>query len=136
MHIALNTTVEVIARLQVIQDLCQEIATRLEDEGSAQTIPLNFEYEGRRTALIEIAEEIGKTMLVLESITTPGQLDEAIQALFGYIEQRKAQNEEAQASNAEHKHNFRMSGLYFTPRGAITGCEKALEWLREALKAS
>jgi hypothetical protein len=130
-----HTSIEVIARLRVIQDLCEKIATRLEDEGSAQTIPLNFEYEGRRTALLEIAEEIGKTMVILES-ATPTQVEEAINALFGYIEQRKTQNEDAQASNAEYKHNFRMSSLYFTPRGAITGCEKALEWLRESLKAS
>jgi hypothetical protein len=136
MHTAQNTTVEMIERLRVIQGLCEEIATRLEDEGSAQTIPLNFEYDGRRTALLEIAEEIGRTMISLEGATTPNQVDEAIQALFSYIERLKVQNEEAQAHNVEYKHNFRMSGLYFTPCGAITGCEKALEWLRESLKAS
>jgi hypothetical protein len=136
MHTAQHTSIEVIARLRVIRDLCEKIATRLEDEGSAQTIPLNFEYDGRRTALLEIAEEIGRTMVSLEGTTTPTQVDEAIQMLFGYIEKRKTQNEEAQAQNAGHKHNFRMSGLYFTPRGAISGCEKALEWLRESLKAS
>jgi hypothetical protein len=136
MRTAQNTTVEVIERLRVIQGLCEEIATRLEDEGSAQTIPLNFEYDGRRAALLEIAGEISKTMLSLANATSPNQVDESIQALFKHIEQRKAENEEAQARNVEHKHNFRKSGLYFTPRGAITGCEKALEWLRESLKAT
>ena len=74
-------------------------------------------------------------MRSLERATTPAQVDASIQVLFRYIEELKAQNEEAHARNTEHKQNFRMSGLYFTPRGAITGCEKALEWLRESLKA-
>jgi hypothetical protein len=136
MQTAQQTTVEIISRLRVIQDLCAEIAARLEDEGVAQTIPRNFEYDGRRTALLEIAEEISKTMLLLEAATTSDQIDETIQALFDHIEQRKTQNEEAQAQNVEYKHNFRMSSLYFTPGGAIAGCDKALEWLRESLKSA
>lgn len=136
MHIAQNTAVEVIERLRVIQGLCEEIATRLEDEASAQTIPRNFEYEGRRTALLEIAEEIGQAMHSLEGATTPDQVDETIQVLFEHIEQRKQLNTEDQSNNVEYQHNFRMSSLYFTPRGAIVGCEKALEWLRESLKSA
>ena len=136
MNMAQHTAVDVIGRLRVIQGLCEEIATRLEDEGSAQTIPRNFEYEGRRTALLEIAEEIGKTMLSLETAASPHQVDESIQTLFGNIENRKQQNEEEQSRNLEYQHNFRMSELYFTPRGAIAGCEKALEWLRESLKSA
>jgi hypothetical protein len=136
MDITKNTSTEVIERLRMIKGLCVEIATRLEDEASAQTIPRNFEYDGRRNALLEISVEIGHVMQELHSVTSPEQVDTTIQALFKQIEQRKQKNTEAQAQNAEYQHNFRMSGLYFTPRGAITGCEKALEWLRESLKSA
>src|SRR5436190_6861726 len=102
MHAAQQTAVEIISRLRVIQGLCAEIATRLEDEGVAQTIPRNFEYDGRRTALLEIAEEISRTMLLLEG-EAADQVDETIQALFEHIERCKTQNEEAQAQNGEYK---------------------------------
>jgi hypothetical protein len=136
MHAAQNTAVEVIERLRTIQGLCGEIATRLEDEASAQTIPRNFEYDGRRTALLETAEEISKVMVLLELTTSPDQIDKLLQNLFGYIEARKQQNADEQARNVEYQHNFRMSGLFFTPRGAIAGYDKALEWLRESLKSA
>ncbi len=136
MDITQNTTTEVIERLRIIESLCVEIATRLEDEASAQTIPRNFEYDGRRNALLEIGVEIGQAMRKLECVTSPEQVDAAVQTLFEHVEQRKLKNAEAQAQNAEYQHNFRMSGLYFTPRGAIAGCDKALEWLRESLKSA
>lgn len=125
---------DVIERLRVIQGLCQDIATRLEDQASAQTIPRNYEYDGRRTAMLEIADEIGKTITALEDVCDPKQIDESVQALLTQVETRKQRNLEEQERNQEFQHNFRMNGLYFTPRGAIAGCEKALEWLHASLK--
>jgi hypothetical protein len=136
MPIALHTATEVIERLRVIQGLCGEIATRLEDEASVQTIPRNFEYEGRRTALLAIAGEIGKTMTDLESISEPEKLGDCIQGLFEQVETRKKLNLEEQERNQEYQNNFRLSGSYFTPRGEVAGCEKTLEWLRESLKSA
>ena len=126
--------IDVIERLRVIQGLCEDIATRLEDEASAQTIPRNYEYEGRRTALLEIAGEIGKTMTALEGLSDPQQINEIVQTLLTQVETRKQHNLEEQERNQEFQSNFRMNGLYFTPRGAIAGCEKALEWLHTSLK--
>ena len=134
MMVVQQTAVDVIERLRVIQGLCKDIATRLEDEASAQTIPRNYEYEGRRTALLEIASEIGKTMTTLEGISDPKVVNTKVRALLSQVEVRKQQNQEEHERNEEFRHNFRMSGLYFTPKGAIAGCEKALEWLHASLK--
>jgi hypothetical protein len=129
-----HTAVDVIERLKVIQGLCQDIATRLEDEASVQTIPRNYEYEGRRTALLEIASEISKTMTTLENASDPKVVNENVRALLSQIETRKQHNQGEHERNEEFRHNFRMSSLYFTPKGAIAGCEKALEWLYASLK--
>ena len=107
---------------------------RLEGEASAQTIPRNYEYEGRRTALLEIAGEIGKTMTVLDSVSDPKVVNENVHALLTQIETRKQHSQEEKERNEEFRHNFRMNGLYFTPQGAIVACEKALEWLHASLK--
>jgi hypothetical protein len=130
-----STSTEVIERLRMIQALCLEIANRLEDEASAQTIPRNFEYEGRRSALLTIADEISKTIDTLEQDSSSDKVRDSIQTLYTQVEARKQQNQEEQERNVDYQHNFRMSGLYFIPRGAVTGCEKALEWLRESLKS-
>lgn len=134
MMVIQQTAVDVIERLRVIQGLCKDIATRLEDEASAQTIPRNYEYEGRRTALLEIASEIGKTMTTLEGISDPKVVNENVRSLLTQVQARKQRNQEEHKRNEEFRHNFRMSGLYFTPQGAIAGCEKALEWLHASLK--
>lgn len=134
MMVGQQTAVDVIERLRVIQGLCKDIATRLEDEASAQTIPRNYEYDGRRTALLDIAGEIGKTMTTLEAISDAKVVDEHVRALLSHVETRKQRNQEEQERNEEFRHNFRMSGLYFTPKGAIVACEKALEWLHASLK--
>lgn len=129
-----QTAVDVIERLRVIQGLCQDIATRLEDEASAQTIPRNYEYDGRRTALLEIADEIGKTIIALEDISDAKVVDEQVSALLSQVETRKQRNQEEQERNEEFRNNFRLSGSYFTPKGAIVACQKALEWLHASLK--
>jgi hypothetical protein len=134
MTVVEHTTVDVIERLRVIQGLCQDIATRLEDEASAQTIPRNYEYDGRRIALLEIASEIGKTMITLEGVSDPKLVNEKIRALLTQVETRKQHSQEEKVRNEEFRHNFRMNGLYFTPQGAIVACEKALEWLHASLK--
>jgi len=135
MTIVPNAPAEVIERLRMIQGLCAEIANRLEDEASAQTIPRNYEYEGRRGALLAIANEISRTIDALGSTPSPEQVSAGVQALYTQVEARKRQNQEEQERNLDYQYNFRMNGLYFTPRGAVAGCEKALEWLRESLKS-
>lgn len=134
MMVVQQTAVDVIERLRVIQGLCQDIATRLEDEASAQTIPRNYEYDGRRTALLEIADEIGKTIIALEDISDAKVVDEQVSALLSQVETRKQRNQEEQERNEEFRNNFRLSGSYFTPKGAIVACQKALEWLHASLK--
>jgi hypothetical protein len=131
-----SLSVDVVDRLRMIKGLCREIATRLEDEASVQTIPRNYEYDGRRTALLEIAGEIDIAVSELEKISDPERVHARVRALFAQVEARKQHNLEEQERNKEFQHNFRMSQTYFTPRGAIAGCEKVLEWLREALKYS
>jgi hypothetical protein len=134
MMVVQQTAVDVIECLRVIQGLCQDIATRLEDEASAQTIPRNYEYDGRRLALLEIAGEIDKTITTLENTTDTKVVDEHVRALLSQVETRKTRNQEEQERNEEFRNNFRLSGSYFTPKGAIVACEKALEWLHASLK--
>ena len=136
MSAAEHTSVELVERLRVIKGLCEEIANRLEDEASSLTIPRNYEYDGRHTALFAIAGEIEQTMRELPGISDSEKLNERIQLLFSQIEARKRQHQEEQERNYEYRHNFRLSGLYFTSRGVIAGCDKALEWLRESLKSA
>lgn len=136
MMVMQQTAVDVIERLRVIQGLCQDIATRLEDEASAQTIPRNYEYDGRRIALLEIAGEIGKTITTLENTSDAKMVDEHVRTLLSQVETRKTRNQEEQERNEEFRSNFRLSGSYFTPKGAIVACEKVLEWLHASLKLS
>jgi len=136
MTVVEQTSVEIVDRLRVIQGLCLDIAVRLEDEASAQTIPRNYEYDGRRTALLEIADEIDKAMTAIQGMSDSKLVQEQVKTLLAQVEARKQRNLEAQQLNQEYQHNFRMNGLYFTPRGAVAGCEKALEWLNASLKLS
>jgi hypothetical protein len=129
-------TTNVLEQLRLIQNLCQDIAARLEKEGPASTIPRNFEYEGRCDALRQAASEIGKTIDEVQRATSAHELRERLQSLMSVLEHRRKYSKSEKENNYDYRNNFSLSNLYYLPLGAEIGYDKALELLRESFKAA
>jgi hypothetical protein len=127
-------TTNVLDQLRLIQHLCCDIAARLELEGPASTIPRNFEYEGRCTALREAADEIGKTIDELQRATSAREFGEQLQSLMSVLEHRRKYSRAEKDKNYDYRNNFSLSNLYYLPLGAEIGYDRALELLRESFK--